>query len=67
MNTSFFLFSFVLELVRVWAKPAAVEQGAYALSIATQLLGHFEQFYGIKYPLPKLDLIAIPEYTYLRS
>ena len=36
--------------------------GAYALSIAEKLLPEYERYYGIPYPLPKLDLVAVPEF-----
>jgi len=36
------------------------EQGRYALGAATQILPYYNDYFGVKYPLPKLDLIAIP-------
>jgi aminopeptidase N len=36
------------------------EQGRYALQVATQILPYYNDYFGVKYPLPKLDLIAIP-------
>ncbi|MGO9450667.1 MAG: M1 family metallopeptidase [Candidatus Binataceae bacterium] len=36
------------------------EQGRYALDSAAELLGYYNRYFGIKFPLPKLDLIAIP-------
>jgi aminopeptidase N len=35
--------------------------GIFAHEIAKKSVVYFEEFYGIKYPLPKLDLIAVPE------
>jgi aminopeptidase N len=32
----------------------------YTLASLERLIPYFEQYYGIKFPLPKLDLIAIP-------
>jgi aminopeptidase N len=34
--------------------------GAYALSISRDLLHYYNDYFGIRYPLPKLDQIAIP-------
>jgi aminopeptidase N len=36
------------------------EQGRFALASAIELLRYFNDYFGVKYPLPKLDLIAIP-------
>jgi len=36
------------------------EQGRFALENATKLLTFYNDYFGQKYPLPKLDLIAVP-------
>src|SRR5450631_2858928 len=36
------------------------EQGRFALENAVKLLGYYNDYFGIRYPLPKLDLIAVP-------
>jgi aminopeptidase N len=36
------------------------EQGHLALDDAIKLLGYYNEYFGHKYPLPKLDLIAVP-------
>jgi aminopeptidase N len=36
------------------------EQGRFALDNAVKLLDYYNDYFGIKYPLPKLDLIAVP-------
>ena len=36
------------------------EQGRFALDNAVKLLGYYNDYFGTKYPLPKLDLIAVP-------
>ena len=36
------------------------EQGRYALASAIDILRYYNDYFGVKYPLPKLDLIAVP-------
>ncbi len=36
------------------------EQGRFALASAIDLLRYYNDYFGVKYPLPKLDLVAVP-------
>jgi aminopeptidase N len=36
------------------------EKGRYALKEATRLLHYYNDYFGVPYPLPKLDLVAAP-------
>ncbi|MCI4351862.1 MAG: M1 family metallopeptidase [Thermoplasmata archaeon] len=42
--------------------PGRGSSGRYALGLAEKLLPEYERYYGIPYPLPKLDLVAVPEF-----
>lgn len=46
---------------RVWAKPAAVNQANYALKIGTAALEILSDTFGLKYGLPKMDMVAVPD------
>ena len=48
---------------RISARPLNAIKGKYALENASKFLRVYEEYYGIKYPLAKLDLIALPEYA----
>ncbi|VDP66082.1 unnamed protein product [Schistosoma mattheei] len=45
----------------VWARPDKIRSAEYALDIGIKLLGYFEDYFGIPYSLPKMDMIAIPK------
>lgn len=46
--------------IRVVTPKGREESGRYALESAEKLLAFYDDYFGIKFPLPKLDLIAIP-------
>eukprot|EP00986_Skeletonema_menzelii_P002550 scaffold687_cov138-Skeletonema_menzelii.AAC.5 len=50
-------------LVRVYTPPGKSEAGVFALHCATKSLDAYDDFFGIPYPLPKLDMVAIPEFA----
>ncbi|HEY4050584.1 MAG TPA: M1 family metallopeptidase [Acidobacteriaceae bacterium] len=48
--------------IRVCATPGHVQDGAFALSAAEFFLHYYDTYFGIKYPMPKLDMIALPDF-----
>ncbi|KAL7538749.1 hypothetical protein ACHAXR_008772 [Thalassiosira sp. AJA248-18] len=50
-------------LVRVYTPPGKSDAGVFALDCATKSLDAYDDFFGIPYPLPKLDMVAIPEFA----
>ncbi|GBQ98876.1 aminopeptidase [Acetobacter nitrogenifigens DSM 23921 = NBRC 105050] len=46
--------------INVFAPTGEESQGAYALSAASEILPYYNGYFGTSYPLPKLDLIAVP-------
>lgn len=50
-------------LVRVLTTPGKKMQSEFALDFAVKTVSFFEDYFGIAYPLPSLDLIAIPDFA----
>lgn len=50
-------------LVKVYAPKGRSASGKYALECATRCLDAYDDFFGMPYPLPKLDMVAIPEFV----
>lgn len=48
--------------IRACATPDKVELGKYAVKAAEFVLHYYDTYFGIKYPMPKLDMIAIPDF-----
>jgi aminopeptidase N/puromycin-sensitive aminopeptidase len=48
--------------IRACATPDKVEYGKFAVEAAEQFLHYYNQYFGIAYPLPKLDMIALPDF-----
>lgn len=48
----------------VWARRDAMRSMDYSLSVGPAALSFLEEFFGINYPLPKTDMIAIPDFAF---
>lgn len=48
--------------VRVFTTKGKTHQSKFALDVAIKSLEFFEEYFDIKYPLPNLDLISIPDF-----
>ena len=46
--------------IRVIAAKGKAELGRYALEVSAEILKYYNEYFGVPYPLPKLDQIAIP-------
>jgi puromycin-sensitive aminopeptidase len=50
-------------LVRVFVTPGKKHQAEFALHTAAKTLSFYNEYFDIPYPLPVLDLIAIPDFS----
>ena len=50
--------------VQVWSPPKTPKSRQFALAASNVILPYYESLFGIKYPLPKLDMITVPEFKY---
>jgi puromycin-sensitive aminopeptidase len=49
--------------VRVYAVPGNSHQLAFALDTSVRTLEFYNDYFGIPYPLPKLDMVAVPDFS----
>lgn len=50
--------------VNVWATPAQSPASLdFALDIATRTIDFFDDYFGVPYPLPKCDHVALPDFS----
>jgi len=50
-------------MVRVFTTPGKKDQAKFALDVAVKCMKFYEEYFDIKYPLPVLDMIAIPDFA----
>ncbi|CAG9569100.1 unnamed protein product [Danaus chrysippus] len=48
---------------RIWARSDAIEQTSYASEVGPAVLSHFERWFNVSFPLPKQDMVAIPDFV----
>ena len=49
--------------IRVYATTGKKEMGKFALEVASDVLKYYDNYFGIKYPYGKLDLVGIPDFS----
>jgi aminopeptidase N len=49
--------------IRVYSSPGKKEMGQFALEVSQDVVKYFDNYFGIKYPYGKLDLIGIPDFS----
>ncbi|GBN00632.1 Endoplasmic reticulum aminopeptidase 2 [Araneus ventricosus] len=47
--------------VRIYTAPHHLQKAEYALSSASKILTYYEKYFGVPFPLKKLDLAVIPD------
>lgn len=73
VNMSTYLVAFVVSefksvhnldnvTLNVWGRPEVVPYATYAQDIGIKLINELENITNIKYALPKLDLVGIPDF-----
>lgn len=48
---------------RIYARRDAMDQVDYAAEVGPKVLKFYEDYFQIKFPLPKIDMIAIPDFA----
>jgi len=49
--------------VRVFVRPGKREQGRFALDVAKKFLTFYAKYFGVPYPMPLIDLVAVPDFS----
>jgi len=48
--------------VRIYVPVGKADQGKFALEVTSKVIPYYEEWFDIPYFLPKVDLIAIPDF-----
>ncbi|XP_075213531.1 aminopeptidase N-like isoform X4 [Lycorma delicatula] len=46
---------------RIWARKDAIDQVEFVKKLGPKILSFYEKYFDIKFPLPKQDLVALPD------
>jgi aminopeptidase N len=49
--------------IRVYGPPGSKAYSRFALGIGEQCIKYFDQYFGIKYPFEKLDMVGLPDFA----
>jgi puromycin-sensitive aminopeptidase len=49
--------------IRVWSTPGKKDLGTFALEVAEDALKYYDNYFQIKYPYGKLDLVGLPDFS----
>ena len=47
---------------RIWSRPEVLSQTQYAAETGPLILEYYENYFNVKFPLPKQDMIALPDF-----
>jgi aminopeptidase N len=47
----------------VWSREGAIEQAKYIAAVGPPLLNAMVKFLDLKYPMPKMDVVAVPDFS----
>lgn len=50
-------------IVRVWAPVDKISQASVALDAGVKIIRYYETYFNVPYPLPKQDMVAIPDFA----
>uniref|UniRef100_A0A8D8EWM7 Aminopeptidase n=2 Tax=Culex pipiens TaxID=7175 RepID=A0A8D8EWM7_CULPI len=48
---------------KIWARRDAIDQVDYAREVGPRVTRYYEEYFAEKFPLPKIDMIAIPDFS----
>ncbi|GAB0092441.1 Aminopeptidase [Sergentomyia squamirostris] len=50
--------------IRVWSRPEMSDMTGYAHKLTTEILPFYENYFSTRFQLPKLDLVAVPDFGF---
>lgn len=63
-NLSPFKYNSSEKLFTIWSRRDFLEQTRYGLDLVSKLLQFYESYFNINFPLPKIDIVAVPDFGY---
>lgn len=63
LNTTYLSSDNTVKDIKVWTRPELLQNAKYAAKLAPKLFTFYEKYFGMPYALPKMDLVAIPDFS----
>ncbi|XP_022908762.2 aminopeptidase N isoform X2 [Onthophagus taurus] len=51
------------QTVSIWFRQTMLNQAGFALKVSPALLTFYEEYFQLKFPLPKIDMVALPDFS----
>eukprot|EP00808_Paulinella_micropora_P009430 g1062.t1 len=63
VETSYISTDNTVKKVRVWAPSGKQQWGEMAVQTGAKMMQHYEKYFDIPFPLPKQDMVAVPDFS----
>lgn len=50
--------------IKIWTRREVTDMTGHAFNLTKKVLSFFNEYFDMKYDLPKMDLVAVPDFGY---
>lgn len=53
-----------LPAINIWAREDVADMTGYSYMMTTKILPFFEEYFDVRFKLPKIDMVAVPDFGF---